>query len=92
MANDKIQPGMALVFTNPITVYNAPLLPGDVVKSRTTDESLPYDQRGVKGKVVGIMHSVMVETEDGQVITFNREQVKLRSRNVTLSAHDLTHG
>jgi len=79
------------VFTMPdvINQYNFPLESGDVVKTRTTDEEIPEDLRGVKGKVVGIMTMVTVEFPDGRTETFNRNQLKIRERNTPMKFGDV---
>ncbi len=76
-------PGMAFMGAG-ATPYDMPLMDGDTVKVRTTDESVPENFRGLKGKVIGQMWIVTVKFEDGTVQDFNRQQIKLRGREMMI--------
>lgn len=66
-------------FVRLVGSYNMPLEADDVVKVRESHPATQMAERkGQRGKVVGQMHMVTVQFEDGSVETFNREELSMR--------------
>lgn len=62
-----------------LTSYSMPVVDGDVVKVRETHPGTKDSARkNERGKVVGQMHMISVQFEDGTVETFNRDELSLR--------------
>lgn len=66
-------------YTLAITPYNIPLQDEDVVKVRTTHPDTQTNlHKGQRGKVIGQMHMVTVQFEDGTVETYNRDELNMK--------------